>query len=1005
MKKLFVTLQILFWGNLFSLSAHAQLFINEIVSSNTSASGFADEDGQYSDWFEIYNSSGSPINIGGYHLSDKVDQPTQFVIPAGVTVPANGFLVMWASSKAAVGKPLHTNFGLSKGGDYVGLYNSAGTLIDGKAFGPMSDNISFGRNPNGGPDFSYYSTPTPGATNANGVVQLIKLAPPTFSHQTGFHTAGFNLSISHIEAGVSIWYTLDGSEPVNNATPVSWNYKNFYNEAGTSAQATVVKGVDDGLLTAQHQSIAWVNPIPIIDRTVEANKVSMKSSSVTFTAPYLPSYNVYKGTTIRAKAFKEGFAPSDIATGTFFVNPGGVKYPVPVVSVVSNERSFFDYTSGMYTAGRAFDVIRVTHPTGAASICTDANFTGNGAAWERSGNVEFFDNGAVVNQPIDFRIHGGCSRSLPEKTLRLYSNTEFNFAVFPEAPTRYPKRLLLRNSGNDNPSTMFRDSYFTRLLKSLTVDTQLSRPSVVFLNSEYWGIHNLRERFDKYYLQKKYGLDPDQVDLMNVENNEVEEGDNVSYNALNTFVSNNTFTGSTNYNTLKTMIDIVNFTDYMIAEIFVGNQDWPHKNMRLWRHKLPNTDINAPFGHDGKWRWMLYDTDLGLAFENSVNDNFFARARGIVGGGGPVASMFNKILENEEYKAYFLTRLADLLNTTFLAARTQSMLADLKAVYQPIMPDHIARWKAPATMTEWDANVAVVNNFMGDRPNTYRTHVRESFGGGYLNRSVTVDVSDAAHGYVKVNTVDILPTADGVSATPYPWTGTYFQTLTMTLTAVAKPGNHFVRWEDGAGTSVGSTEVFTFPVGANSYSYKAIFASGALPVVLTRFEAKKKDSRVHIAWTTTSEKNNDYFVVERSRTAQDWEVVATVKGAATTNNMSKYSAVDELPLPGLSYYRLKQVDFDGTTTYSRMVPVNMGEFMISNVWPNPVSDVLTITADLPLADAEYEITDMHGRTRKGYQKVNMTKTGTIPVGHLETGIYILNIRTKTGHAQSRFLKQ
>ena len=983
-----------------------ELYVNEIVASNVN--GAVDEALAHSDWFEIYNSTEAPIDIANYYLTDNAAVPTKFKVPSGfpeTNIPAKGFVRIWASSAAARG-PLHTSFSLSKGGEYVGISSPAQVLINGKSFGAQQDDVSFGRNPDGGPSFSYYSTPTPGSSNAGGVVQLLQLAPPSFSHEAGFYAAGFSLTLTHTEPGVSMWYSLDGSEPVDNSTIINWQYKNRYNENGTPAQTAVVKGVDDGLTTAQLQSFEWVAPFSVIDRTVEPNKVAMKSSSVTFLAPYLPSYNLYKGTTIRVKVFKEGFLSSETVTKTFFVNPDGFKYPVPVVAVTSNERSFFDYTTGMYTAGRVFDLIREIHPTGEAEICTDGNFTGDGVAWERTGNVEFFDNISTINQQIAFRVHGGCSRSLPEKSLRLYSNSEFNMAIFPEAPTRFPKRLLLRNSGNDYPLTMFRDSYYQKLFKNLTFDTQLSRPAIVFLNSEYWGIHNITERYDRYYVSKKYDIDSDEVDLINIEDNEVEEGDIVKYNELNTFVSNNLLSNTANYNTLKTMIDIDNFTDYMIAEIFAGNKDWPHKNMRIWRAKSPDADPGAPYGHDGRWRWMLYDTDLGLAFENPVAENFFPRAMGLVPGAvGPIATMFGKLLENSEYKQFLITRAADLLNTTLYPARTQSMLADLKSIYQPLMGDHIARWKAPATMTIWSDNVSVINNFMDQRPGTFRDNVRTSFGSTYVNTSLTLDVSDADMGYVKVNTIDILPTTDGIGASPYPWTGIYFQTVATKLTAIAKPGYHFAKWEDGSGNIFTDEELSFTPASATS-TYKAFFEANPLPVLLKTFVAKKMDQKVVVNWATTAEKDNNYFEVERSADALSWSLLATVAGASTTGTLQQYRVVDEQPLPNINYYRLKQVDFDETESFSRIVSVNMGGVIVSNVWPNPTSDILSVSTHQSLKHAEYQITDVKGLVVTGYQKLSDANPAKISTVNLSNGLYILNIKTKDGLVHtSKFVKR
>jgi len=996
---LFSLASLIFSLTLNPATAKETLFVNEIVASNSA--GIKDNSGAAEDWFEIYNPNNYEVDIGGYFLSDKTNNPTKYQLPTGnnaTKIPAKGFLIIWASGEVSRG-PLHVSFSLSDSGENVVISSPAQELIDAVTFGAQLTDVSYGRNPDGTANWSSYSTPTPGSTNSGGTIYAPKLAVPVFSEAAGFKTSGFNLTITHPEPGVTIRYTLDGSEPVNSSVATPWKYKNKYNDTGGNYGAG---GVNDGLSDDTYKSDLYENPIAITNRAGDPNKISMKTSSITYTPGYLPATPIYKGTVVRVKVFKTGFTPSETVTRTYFVNPsGGSKYSVPVISIASTETSFFDYTSGIYTPGKVFDQYRQTNST-AAGYCTVGNFTESGDLWERPGNIEFFDGvNSILNQAFDFRIHGGCSRSLSQKTLRLYSKTEFNFAVFPEAPTRFPKRLLLRNSGNDNNSTLFRDSYFQKLVQNLSFDTQLSRPAIVFLNSEYWGIQNITERYDKYYLEKKYNVDGDNVDLIDVELPEIEEGDLVKYNELLAFANNNSFVGTTNYDLMKTMIDIENFTDYQIAEIFSANTDWPHKNTRLWRNKVVfDPNANVPYGHDGRWRWMLYDTDITLGLNVKADNNSIPNA---ISGGAP-SVILRKLLENADYKTYFINRLADLLNTTLLSSRAVTLLNNTKGLYTGLIQEHRDRWNSPASIAFWNQSIGEMQTFMEQRPPFLRGHLRQSFNGNLTNMNLTVDVNDADMGYVKVNTIDILPTTDGLNTLPYPWTGIYFQNNPMKLTAIAKPGNHFVRWER-AGSNVGTTTELPVTATVSALSYKAIFEAGALPVVLKSFDAKKENTKVVLKWETSSEVNNDYFVVERSSDALAWSDLATVKGAETTKDIQSYRTADEQPLSNVNYYRLKQVDFDKTSTYSSIVSVDMGNFKITNIWPNPVSDFLNITLDQAFEQAQYEITDINGRPVRRFQKLSSASAVKLSVGNLASGTYIINIKTKDGASHSsRFVK-
>jgi len=981
--------------------AKETLFINEILASNKI--GITDNTGVREDWFEIYNPNNYEIDLAGYYLSDNVNNPTKFQIATGAgspKVPANGFLIIWASNSIARGAT-HTNFALSASGEAVLISSPQQELIDQVIFGAQGDDISYGRKPDGSATFVFFSANTPAASNNSAATVLPKLPVPVFSQTAGFKNAAFDLTITHPEPGVRIRYTIDGSDPQDDSNTRDFKYKNKYNDNGSHPD---VGGVGEGWSLESYKTNLYTSAIRIDDRTSASNKISRKTSSITYNPDYLPTEKIYKGTVVRAKVFKDGFTPSETVTRTFFINPSGTtKYSVPVVAVTAPETSFFDYNTGIYTPGVTFDQFRRDNPGLPAGFCTVGNFTNSGDVWERPGTIEFFNNNNLtLAQEFAFRIHGGCSRSVPQKTLRLYSSTEFNFAVFPEAPTRFPKRLLLRNSGNDNNSTLFRDSYYQKLVGNLSFDTQLSRPAVVFLNSEYWGIQNITERYDKYYLEKKYGLNRDNVDLIDVEGIEVEEGDAVKYNELMAFVNGNSLATASNYAAIKTMIDLENFTDYQIVEIFSGNTDWPHKNTRLWRNKVDyNPAANGPYGSDGRWRWMLYDTDIALGLNTKADVNSIPNA---LTGGAPSA-ILSKLLANPEYKTYFVNRVADLLNSTFLPSRSIPLLNATKAVYEPLIAEHLARWKSPVNKAFWDQSITEIATFLNNRTSNFQNHIRASLGSSYANFALTVNVSDLNRGYVKVNTMDILPTTDGIASSPYPWTGTYFQNNEITLTAVAKAGYHFERWEK-SGLNYAATPEIKITSTSNAADFRAVFADGPLPVTLRYFDAKRAETKINVTWETTSEVNNDYFEVEKSSDAKNWSLLATVKGAATTKVIQQYRTADEQPFPTLNYYRLKQVDFDRTTTYSRIISVDMGNFQINKVWPNPVADVLNISLDQSVQSAEYEITDVNGRVIKKRQKLPETSAITIPVGNLATGIYLIKIKTKDGvNHSSRFVKQ
>ena len=138
---------------------------------------------------------------------------------------------------------------------------------------------------------------------------------------------------------------------------------------------------------------------------------------------------------------------------------------------------------------------------------------------------------------------------------------------------------------------------------NLEIDYQEYRPSIVFLNGEYFGIHNIREKLNKYYLSSIHGVDPDNIDLVEISKEVIiNEGDDIAYNHMMDFAAGNDLSNTENYNYIKTLMDIDEYIDYNIAEIYAANADWPGSNLKMWRQKSP----------PGKFRWMIYDLDFGF---------------------------------------------------------------------------------------------------------------------------------------------------------------------------------------------------------------------------------------------------------------------------------------------------------------------------------------------------------------------------------------------------------
>lgn len=587
-----------------------------------------------------------------------------------------------------------------------------------------------------------------------------------FSHPRGFYVSDFDLVLTP-PTGATVHYTLNGSEP------------------------TISSPVATG-------------PIPIRSRDGEPNCYSMISDVSNSYAPWAPPKSeVFKITVLRAAAFKDGQRITPINTNSYIIHPSGAdRYSLPVVSLVTDSLNLFDHESGIYVLGKIYEDWKTANPSTAENGGTPANFTQTGDEWERPVHIELFeDDGAVaVAQDAGIRMHGAWARAFRQKTFRLYARNEygdnrFRTQLFPDKPLTDYRRFLLRNSGQDWGKTMLRDGFMQQLARGLSFDTQFYRPSIVFVNGEYWGIHNIRDRYDDHYIESHYGLPRDNIDFLEL-NAEVQEGSASHYQAMIATMRFNDTTNDAYIRDIETMMDVVNYGEYAMTQIYINNRDWPHNNIDYWRRATSRYQPYAPYGHDGRWRWMLKDTDFGFGWNVGVDAwkyDMLAYALSPTGNGhGDWATIIlRSLLKNPGYRTWFITRYLDLLNTNFEPQRVLSTLDSLAAIIEPEMDEHLNRWgvqehrfSPPADLDEWQENLDLMRHFALNRADVIRNllKVRYTLGDAY---TLTVSHPNPEKGSVQLNTLSL----DG------DFSGVYFRNLDLTLVAKPAPGYVFTGWD------------------------------------------------------------------------------------------------------------------------------------------------------------------------------------------------------------------
>ncbi len=516
---------------------------------------------------------------------------------------------------------------------------------------------------------------------------------------------------------------------------------------------------------------------PTVDSPVYSEPIQINSSSV-----------------IRAAAFRNGVRDRDVFSASYFRNSG---HSLPVISIAGNPDDFFDYYEGILVEGPNAEP---QDPHYGANYWMD---------WEKPINIEFFNKNKqpMFSQMAGIKIFGGYSRMNPQKSMAVFARNQYRKNRFPNhifTDRAYPelKSFMLRNSGNDWQYTMLRDAYVSELVKNLNVDRLAYQPSVIYLNGEYWGILNAREKPGEYYMATNHNVDPDVVNRLEMRNTVI-EGNGQRYTQLRNYLSNNTLNTDEKYHYVQNEMDVDCFTDYQLIEIFINNRDWPDNNVKYW-----NTESLY-----SKWRWILYDTDFGLGIygNDEYTENGIEFATEQYNNSWPNSAestlLLRKLLTNEQFRFNFINRMADLINTTFQPANMNSVLDSVRALIDPEIEMHQQKWGR--SYADWENKFPVIETFNTHRQNYVLQHFSDYFDLGKIC-NVQLSVSAPLAGRIKVHS--IIPSE-------YPFTGKYFCNVPITFEAMAMPGYRFVKWE---GDSQSDRRKITLTL-TNNTALRAVF--------------------------------------------------------------------------------------------------------------------------------------------------------------------------------------
>ncbi len=506
-------------------------------------------------------------------------------------------------------------------------------------------------------------------------------------------------------------------------------------------------------------------------------------------AEFVEPYVVTRNTPVRCAEFV-GDSIARKSSHTFFINET-VSMSVVAISVDS---AFFreKYANTSDCFGQNPYSCRV-------DIMSDAEYPVH---------VEFFEKGsrsAKKAWQIDAGISlmGNWSRTYAKKPVSIKMKKEYEdgrlkynlFSTRPEA-NKF-KGFNLRNGGNRYVGDFVADAAMTSVVEGSSVDYQRSRQVVVFYNGVYMGIHDLRERLNEHFVETNHGIDSKSVDMVkHVKDTVTANGGTAdSYIDMLNYVATNDFSGENNaaYKHVQTLLDVGNYADYMAAEIYLRNADWPSNNVRAWRspgqpYRFVLFDVDQGFG----WSWVSTDFQMlkGTMFDWIRHDRSSGRT-----GPGYFANIFVKLRENPDFCRMFVNhgavmlssyltynRIVDAVNRVNSEIPLAEMERDLnnESVFQRV---HSPYGTFPSG---FDRTGSYVTSYAEARTEATREEYRTEFG---LGDDISVTITSNGKGRVLL---------DGMKLPSNNYTGAYFEGNAMLLTAVAEDGSSFVKWKDGS---------------------------------------------------------------------------------------------------------------------------------------------------------------------------------------------------------------
>ena len=632
----------------------------------------------------------------------------------------------------------------------------------------------------------------------------------------------------------------------NGSTNLTWmspspglsnNSNQTYSDTLPRPQISLNSGIYNGLQSVQI-STSIPNTVGKLVYTINGQDPTINS------ATYVGPVSVSSNQVLRAKVFplnNNNLLPSEQAVATYLF---GVSHTTPILLVNTPNENLFGATG-------IFD-----------NWWTD---------WVKPAYAVLLDTGQthpILHQTkTALRMDGGAggSRSHPQHSFRLsfthgaFGDKPISFPLLPDRPNRaLYSDIYLRNGSNQYLNLPYKDASQVRMMSEGSANYYASyRPVSVYINGAYFGLYELREKFNQEYFEQHDNATRDSIELLSL---------SYWYNLVLRAVEgdvDNFWSDYSNFNALDPSsptywqdadqyFDLKHYTDYIIAESWMGNVDWPGNNIKIYR-----SDASQK-----RWRFALIDLELSMQPNGWTNctDNHIAYMMG-QSEDNPYINIWKQSIENLAYRNYFINRFADQMNTSY---RQEQLLATEQAFYEsmlPEMPLQFARWGDPnniaGQMATFEENHQIFQDQLLCRSTFVFNQLLSQFN---LTKKVQVNlaVEPAEAGEIQLNTIQ---------PTSYPWSGTYFDGVPIQMEPVAKPGYVFSHWLPAANIVDSLADSLSVFVTQSNQTFTAVFKVVPLPPdpPYIEFSVQPNPSNgLFSVWSTNKDlaKDCQYFIYD-----------------------------------------------------------------------------------------------------------------------------------------------